>query len=49
MSSHLNLPPAQRPVQRLVDHFNTEEEIWRALAEKRRIRRLSHRRLSLKR
>jgi len=46
MNSHLNLPPEQRRVQRLVDQFNADEEILRKLAIKRRLRGLRHAGLS---
>jgi hypothetical protein len=39
MSLYSNLPPDQRRVQRLVDQFNAEEELWRAFAVKRCLRR----------
>jgi hypothetical protein len=43
VNSYPNLPPEQGRVQRLVDQFNADENIWRRLAVKRRLRRLSRR------
>jgi hypothetical protein len=49
MNSDFNLPPAQRGVQRLVNQFNADEDLWHKLRVKRCLRRLSHRKLSAKR
>jgi hypothetical protein len=40
MDLYFNLPPEQRPLQRLVDQFNADEQLWRKLARRRRGRRL---------
>jgi hypothetical protein len=40
MNLYYNLPSEQRPIQRLVDRFNADEELWRKLARKRRGGRL---------
>ena len=40
MNLYYNLPSEQRPIQRLVDQFNADEQLWRQLARKRRARRL---------
>jgi hypothetical protein len=45
MNSYHNLPPKQRHVQRLVDHFNADEELWRNLVAKRHLRRVGYPRL----
>ena len=39
MNSSYNLPPEQRPTQRLVDQFNADERLWRKLEPRRRARR----------
>jgi hypothetical protein len=39
MNPYYNLPPEQRPIQRLVDQFNADERLWRKLAPKRRAHR----------
>jgi hypothetical protein len=39
MNPYHNLPPAQRQLQRLVDHYNADALLWRKLARKRRARR----------
>jgi len=39
MDCHHNLPPEQRRVQRIVDRFNADEQIWRRLEPRRRLRR----------
>ena len=39
MNPYSNLPPEQRPTQRLVDQFNADERLWRSLEPKRRARR----------
>ena len=48
MTPHDNLPPRQRPIQRLVDQFNADERLWRSLAKERRERRTGQQRLSTK-
>jgi len=49
MNPDFNLPPEQRIVQRLVNQFNADEDLWHKLRVKRCLRRLSHRKLSPKR
>lgn len=49
MNLYCNLSPEQRGVQRLVDEFNADEDLWRTLVLKRCLCRVSHRRLSPKR
>jgi hypothetical protein len=49
MNSDFNLPPEQRGVQRLVNQFNADEDLWHKLRVERCLRRLSHRKLSAKR
>lgn len=39
MNPYHNLPPNQRPTQRLVDQFNADERLWKELEPKRRLRR----------
>jgi hypothetical protein len=39
MNPYYNLPPEQRPTQRLVDQFNADERLWKKLEPKRRARR----------
>ena len=39
MNPYSNLPPEQRPAQRLVDQFNADEALWRKLEPRRRARR----------
>jgi hypothetical protein len=39
MKRYDNLPPEQRPAQRLADQFNADERLWRRLASKRKRRR----------
>ena len=39
MNPYYNLPPEQRPTQRLVDQFNADERLWKNLAPRRRLRR----------
>jgi hypothetical protein len=39
MSQYPNLPPEQRPTQRLVDQFNADERLWKKLEPKRQRRR----------
>ncbi len=39
MNPYYNLPPEQRPAQRLVDQFNAEEALWRKLEPRRHARR----------
>jgi hypothetical protein len=39
MKSYSNLPPEQRPGQRLSDRFNADERVWRSLEGKRKHRR----------
>ena len=38
MNPYCNLPPEQRPIQRLVDQFNADERLWKKLEPKRRAR-----------
>jgi hypothetical protein len=46
MNPYYNLPPEQRPTQRLVEQFNADEKLWKKLAPKRRARRKLRPRLS---
>ena len=46
MNPYSNLPPGQRPTQRLVDQFNADERLWKKLEPKRRERRKIRPRLS---
>lgn len=39
MNPYYNLPPEQRPLQRLVDQYNADARLWRRLAPRRRARR----------
>jgi len=39
MNPYYNLPPEQRPLQRLVDQYNDDAHLWRKLAPRRRARR----------
>jgi hypothetical protein len=39
MKRYDNLPPEQRPAQRLADQFNADERLWRSLEGKRKRRR----------
>ena len=39
MNPYYNLPPQQRPLQRLVDQYNADARLWKMLAPKRRARR----------
>jgi len=39
MNPYYNLPPEQRAIQRLADQFNADEQLWRRLAPKRKLRR----------
>ena len=48
MKSYNNMPPEQRPAQRLVDRFNADEQLWQSLAWKRRLRRKLHPRMAAK-
>lgn len=48
MNPYYNLPPEQRPIQRLIDQFNTDERLWKKLEPKRRARRKRHLGLSRK-
>jgi len=48
MNRDYNLPPAQRRVQQLVAVFNADEQLWRCLEGKRRLRRRAFPRLSSK-
>jgi hypothetical protein len=45
LNPYYNLPPGQRPTQRLVDQFNADEALWRKLEPRRRARRKLLRRL----
>ena len=46
MNPNYNLPLEQRPGQRLVDQFNTDERLWKQLEPGRRLRRKIRPRLS---
>jgi hypothetical protein len=46
MNPYSNLPPEQRPTQRLVDQFNADERLWKKLEPKRAARRKIRPRLS---
>ena len=46
MNLYCNLPPEQRPTQRLADQFNADEALWRKLEPRRRARRKLRPRLS---
>jgi hypothetical protein len=46
MRSNYHLPLEQRRAQRLADQFNADEQLWRSLGNKRRIRRRVLRHLS---
>jgi hypothetical protein len=48
MNPYYNLPPDQRPTQRLVDQFNAHERLWKKLEPKRGARRKLRPRLSRK-
>ncbi len=48
MKPYYNFPPGQRHVQRLVDQFNTAEELWRSLEAKHGPRRRIRPKLSAK-
>jgi hypothetical protein len=48
MNHYGNLPPDQRRSQQLADQFNADEQLWRSLRNKRRIRRKALRHLSAK-
>jgi hypothetical protein len=48
MKFYYNLPVKQRRVQQLVDQFNFDENLWRSLRNKRRIRRKALPKLSPK-
>ncbi|MGO8931320.1 MAG: hypothetical protein ACLQU3_31065 [Limisphaerales bacterium] len=48
MNPYYNLPPEQRPTQRLADQFNADEALWRKLEPRRRARRKLRPRLSRK-
>jgi hypothetical protein len=48
MNLYSNLSPEQRPGQQLVDQFNADEQVWRSLRNKRRIRRKALPKLSSK-
>jgi hypothetical protein len=39
MNPYYNLPAQQRFIQRLVEQFNADEQLWKKLAPRRRIRR----------
>ncbi len=49
MNPYHNLPPEQRRLQRLVDQYNADAQLWRKLEPKRRLRRQLRPRLSKKR
>lgn len=42
MNPYYNLSPEQRCVQKLVALFNADEQLWRSLEGKRRLRRRLH-------
>ncbi len=46
MRPYANLPPDQRPTQRLLDQFNADERLWKKLEPKRLARRRIRPRLS---
>ena len=46
MNRYDRLPPEQRRTQRLVDQFNTDEQLWESLEPRRRVRRKARPRLS---
>jgi hypothetical protein len=48
MNPYPNLPPGQRPIQKLVDQFNADERLWKKLEPKRKLRRSLLPRLSKK-
>jgi hypothetical protein len=48
MNLYCNLPSKQRRVQQLVTLFNTDEQLWKSLESKRRLRRALFRWLSKK-
>jgi len=48
MNPYYNLPREQRRVQQLVTQFNADEQLWRSLEGKRRLRRRLYPRLSAK-
>ena len=45
MDPYYNLPGEQRLLQRLVDQFNSDEELWKKLKPRRRFRRKLPRRV----
>ena len=46
MNPYYNLPREQRRVQQFVTQFNADEQLWRSLEGKRRLRRRLYPRLS---
>ena len=48
MSPYYNLFPEQRHVQQLVTLFNADEQLWRRLERKRRLRRRLYPHMSAK-
>jgi len=48
MNPYYNLPREQRRVQQFVTQFNADEQLWRSLEGKRRLRRRLYPRLSAK-
>jgi hypothetical protein len=48
MNPYYNLSPEQRRVQQLAAEFNADEQLWRSLAGKRRLRRKLHPCLSVR-
>ena len=48
MNPYYNLPPEQRRLQRLVDQYNADAQLWKKLEPKRRARRKLKRWLSRK-
>ena len=39
MNPYYNLPPEQRFIQKLLDHYNADADLWRKLAPRRYLRR----------
>ncbi|MCZ6780073.1 MAG: hypothetical protein O7C73_00335 [Nitrospirae bacterium] len=49
MNPYYNLPPEQQCIQRLADQSNADEQLWRSLEGKRRLRRKRHPKMSARR
>jgi hypothetical protein len=49
MNLHNNVPTEQRRIQQIVARFNADEQLWRRLEGKRRLRRRVFPRVSAKR